>query len=203
MSIALVNCPACSRQVSPASSSCIGCGHPIKSLGKSTVVVAWLFGAVFVIALGFQLHKKEFIHSDFLDGWMVNDKINLTSQIPEPSEGSERVRPEISTMLLSARTKKDLSDIARQLNNKARPYWNQYYKVDRIAFEPTERLLRISYWVQPDISELEIPIGVFVKSYCRDEAYQIFRDYNVAGHVIFKNQNSDVLSRTIHPEDCF
>ncbi len=203
MSVALINCPACSRQVSTASSSCIGCGHPMKSLGNATVVVAWLFSAVCALALGFQFHKKEFFDSDLLDGWMAGGKIDTAAQMPAPTEGSERVIPEINTMLLSAKTRRDLSDIARQLNNKARPYWNQYYKVDRIAFEPTERLLRISYWVQPDISELEIPIGVFVKSYCRDEAYQIFRDYNVVGHIVFKNQNSDVLSRTIHPGACF
>ena len=162
------------------------------------MAVVWLCGAICVFALGFQVHKKELINSE----WMtIGDKFSAV-QVPPSSKSPERGRPVVSTILLSTKTRKDLSDIARQLNSKARPYWNQYYKVDRIAFEPTERLLRISYWVQPDISELEIPIGIFIASYCRDDAYQIFRDYNVAGHILFKNQNSDVLSQVIEPGAC-
>ena len=201
MSATLISCPACSRQVSMAAASCIHCGHPIKSSGINMNAVTWLLGIGCVLILGLGIYKNNPVVKELAATWFEFTDHVSSENISSPATlnyPSKRAR----VAFITADAREDLSSIADQLHHNARPYWNQHYKVDRIHFAPDQRLLRISYWVQPDIAENDIPMGVFVNSYCRDSAYQIFRDYGVTGHIIFKNESTEVASRNVDPNTC-
>ena len=65
MNSSLIQCPACSKQVSPQAVSCIQCGHPLRSKsisGRSAVYalgIAFL-GAMMMAAYKFDMHAGWF-----------------------------------------------------------------------------------------------------------------------------------------------
>ena len=201
MNSSLIQCPACSKQVSAQAVSCIQCGHPFSSSVINMNAVFGVLGIGCLLILGLGLYK-------------VNPEIGDLAATAFEARGAEPEKNTASLMeldnlpgklkgaFITANASADLSYIAEKMHRNARPYWNQHYKVDRIYFSPDQRLLRISYWVKADITEGDIPVGVFASSYCNDSAYQIFRDYGVMGHIVFKNENAEVASRTVDPNAC-
>ena len=202
MSAALVSCPACSKQISMAAASCIHCGHPMRSSGSVLRVGTWFMAMACLSILVMGLYRTNVINLESLQDWALPDLASFASA-PVSSQAVPTVLDEQSTtQIMSAHSRADLTEIADDLSRRASPYWNEYYKVGRITFSPNEHQLTISYSVKAGMDENDIPVGVFAGSYCRDSAYQIFRDYRVKGHIVFKNEKGELLRHEIDPSTC-
>lgn len=202
MSATLVSCPACSRQISMAAKGCIHCGHPMRSSGSAMRVGTWFMAMACLSILVMGLYRTNVINLESLQDWSLPDLASFSSAPASSQAVPTASNIQSTTRNMSAHSRADLTEIADDLSRRASPYWNEYYKVGRIKFSPNEHLLTISYWVKEGMDETDIPVGVFAGSYCRDSAYQIFRDYKVKGHIVFRNERAELVRHEIDPATC-
>ena len=165
-------------------------------------VGTWFMAMACLSILVMGLYRTNVINLESLQDWSFPDLASFSSA-PVSSQAVPTVLDaQPTTRHMSAHSRADLTEIADDLSRRASPYWNEYYKVGRINFSPNEHLLTISYWVKEGMDESDIPVGVFAGSYCRDSAYQIFRDYRVTGHIVFRNEKTELLRHEINPATC-
>ena len=170
MSASLIQCPACSRQVSAQAVTCIQCGHPLRSRRYRAIGPVQMLAASFLVVAIVGSYKLGLF-----------DGVSLQ---PQPANAEViAVKPVIPEMT-DAELGRELHAFSLRANRTLPHRPNPMLTLQRIRFEPKPHRLTYDYElnVSAKMSNVDLTTirPALMKRYCYDEEFQLASSHGVA-----------------------
>lgn len=189
MDYSLVQCPACSRQVSAAARSCVQCGHPLKSSVVSSKGVLALLMAGLLSITGLAAYKLD-MHAGLFEVKSKATPVSYTEQVAAAPRMSEKeLAVELQAFALRA--------------NRTLPHRpNPMLTLERISYKPKPHRLTYDYELnvaaRSNGVDLENVRPALMRRYCQEETFQLASNNGVAVTWRYLDLGRVVHQETIH-----
>lgn len=185
----LVKCPACDSDVSAAASSCIKCGHPLKSYNKRIMTISL---AIFALLVAIYAGFKVFVpldHENSPKAELTSDRgrVQQEAQLTSPNLSKETHR---AMQLRAVRENANLPKMVTPFIRHARTD----YRIKSSSMEFTFHVMNEQLF-KNDLQE-SLPQAL-KNAYCTNDVYLDLRQRGVAATWIYLSGGREIFKETV------
>lgn len=185
----LVKCPACDSDISAAATSCIKCGHPLKSNNKGIVTISLaIFALLVAIYAGFKVFAP-LDHENSLKAELISDR-GREQQEPVLTAPNSIRETHRAMQLRSVRENASLPKMVTPFIRHSRTD----YRIGSLTMEFTFQVINEQLF-KDDLQE-SLPQAL-KNAYCTSDVYRDLRKGGVAATWIYLTGGREIFKETV------